>query len=374
MRPEDRLPPGPATGRRRLMVNDDGALLKQVDRVLGERAEAGLDGLVGDLQCIVVNTEPGLLQDAAREFLQFTGHDLVSAAESTDLQHCLLRRPGSADVLLTARMSDTSLFPSCQTPRCMHLPHARLETFIFATPDLARYVEIQKRRKVTFMTADTIETDTYRYIQTTPSVLTGNAVGLIEWKSGTRSYGRPGDRPLAWDLAKPNTGYQRHIRQLDHAATRVRAEDRDPAILEFMALTNYTFSFAIHVPKLNSITNVARLPDATFAMVFTSGEHPYIGDDESGPTERFVHYYGPRVHHLAFHTEEIEETFAGLKRDGMDFLVDLVGSPQEGLRQTFSQMSPTTLLVNEYIHRYGDFDGFFTQDNVAALTEATGRQ
>lgn len=370
MRAKDKLPAEP----RGLMVNDDDALLEQVDRVLRERAGAGLDGLVGDLHCIVVNTEPRLLQDAAREFLHFTRYDLVSAAESVDLRHCLLRCPGSADMLLTARVTDESPFPCCQTPRCMHLPHARLETFIFTTPDLRRYVDIQKRRNVTFMTDEILETDAYRFIQTTPSVLTGNSIGLIDWKSDVRSYDRPGDRALEWDLPKPDTGYQRNVKQLDHAATRVQAENRDPAILEFMALTNYTFSFAIHVPNLNSITNVARLPGATFAMVFTSGEHPYISDNESGPTEKFVHYYGPRVHHLAFHTEHIEETFAGLKRDGMEFLVDLVGSAEEGIKQTFAGMSPTMLLVNEYIHRYGDFDGFFTQDNVAALTEATGRQ
>ncbi len=33
--------------------------------------------------------------------------------------------------------------------------------------------------------------------------------------------------------------------------------------------------------------------------------------------------------------------------------------------------SPYTLLVNEYGHRYGDFDGFFTRSNVTLLTEAT---
>jgi len=30
--------------------------------------------------------------------------------------------------------------------------------------------------------------------------------------------------------------------------------------------------------------------------------------------------------------------------------------------------------VNEYIHRYGDFDGFFTRTNVERLTKATERQ
>jgi hypothetical protein len=35
---------------------------------------------------------------------------------------------------------------------------------------------------------------------------------------------------------------------------------------------------------------------------------------------------------------------------------------------------PYALLVNEYIHRYGDFEGFFTKGNVTLLTAATGKQ
>ncbi len=51
-----------------------------------------------------------------------------------------------------------------------------------------------------------------------------------------------------------------------------------------------------------------------------------------------------------------------------------MGAPDEGLKQTFTQPSENTLLVNEYIHRYGDFDGFFTKSNVTRLTEATEKQ
>ena len=58
----------------------------------------------------------------------------------------------------------------------------------------------------------------------------------------------------------------------------------------------------------------------------------------------------------------------------MRFLIELVGSPEEGLRQTFTEASKNTLLVTEYIHRYGDFDGFFTRSNVTRLTAATERQ
>ena len=126
--------------------------------------------------------------------------------------------------------------------------------------------------------------------------------------------------------------------------------------------------------SLNSITSVARLSASDFAMVFTSGIAPFADLETSGPTERFTHSYGPRPHHLAWDTEAIDEVFAGLVDDGQEFLLDLVGSPDEGLKQTFSTMSPHTLLVNEYIHRFGKFDGFFTKSNVILLTEATGTQ
>ena len=58
----------------------------------------------------------------------------------------------------------------------------------------------------------------------------------------------------------------------------------------------------------------------------------------------------------------------------MDFLIELIGSPKEGLKQTFSYPSKSTFLVNEYIYRYNGFDGFFTKENVADLTGATSKQ
>jgi 4-hydroxyphenylpyruvate dioxygenase-like putative hemolysin len=109
-------------------------------------------------------------------------------------------------------------------------------------------------------------------------------------------------------------------------------------------------------------------------MVFTSGITPYTTDEASGPTEMFIRNYGTRVHHMAFRTERIEETVARLREDGLDFLLDIVGSEEEGLKQIFSVPSQNTLIVNEYIHRYGGFDGFFTRSNVEKLTEATTRQ
>jgi hypothetical protein len=125
---------------------------------------------------------------------------------------------------------------------------------------------------------------------------------------------------------------------------------------------------------MNSITNVARLNGGKYAQVFTTGISPFKDVKSSGPTEKFVYNYGKRVHHIAFDTPRIEDTFQELKDRDQGFLLDLVGSPEEGLKQTFTVASENTLLVNEYIHRYGDFDGFFTRSNVTLLTEATDRQ
>ncbi len=259
-------------------------------------------------------------------------------------------------------------------PKAAGLPHTRLETLVFETTDLDRYVAIQKARGVNFLSDAIVQSNSYSFIQTVPSTFSGMSFGFIQWSGAARNYASPESTPLDWRLRKPDYPYLGNVKELDHAAVRVEARDRDPAIIEFLHLTNYRFDFSIYVETLNSITNVARLPGSKFAAVFTSGIHPYVDDETSGPTEKFVHNYGTRVHHIAFRTENIEATVAALKDAGMEFLLDLVGSEEEGLKQIFSLPSVNTLLVTEYIHRYGDFAGFFTKSNVTLLTAATAKQ
>ena len=57
---------------------------------------------------------------------------------------------------------------------------------------------------------------------------------------------------------------------------------------------------------------------------------------------------------------------------GKGFLLDVIGSKEQGLKQIFSNASEHSSLIIEYVKRYGSFDGFFTQENVAKLTEAAG--
>jgi hypothetical protein len=354
--------------------NSDEYLRKEVTFVLEQRRKLGLDGLVKGLRCVVINTEPDRQKATVDETLRFTGLDVTEAFEDADFRTVVLRAEGSADFLIRSRKRDNPFLLLNRFPKSKHLPNTRLETFVFETPDIERYVSIQKRRGIEFLTHDIVYSDHFSFIQTVPSPYTGNSTGFIQWCQNSDCYAPSGATPLKWTFTKPHNEPAKNVKELDHAATRVRAEDRDAAIIEFMNLTNYHFDFAIYVKVFNSITSVARFSHKDFAMVFTSGIGPYIDDETSGPTEKFVHNYGPRVHHIAFRTEAIEETVSALKEDGMSFLLELAGSPEEGLKQIFSNPSENTLLVNEYIHRYGDFDGFFTKSNVTLLTGATAKQ
>jgi 4-hydroxyphenylpyruvate dioxygenase-like putative hemolysin len=354
--------------------NSDEYLHKEVEVVLEERHKYGLDGLVKGLNNVIINTEPDRQKAAVEELLRYTGLNIAEAFEDSDFRTVVLKTQGSADFLLRSRKKETPFLSLNRFPKSEHVPNTRLETFVFETANVEKYVSIQKQRGIEFLTDDIIDSDNFSFIQTVPSVYTGNSIGIIQWRRNKGRYNSSGSTPLDWQFRKPDDSTVKNIRELDHAATRVRAEDRDTAVIEFMNLTNYKFDFAIYVKVFNSITSVARFSSEDFAMVFTSGISPYIDDEKSGPTEKFVHNYGPRVHHMAFMTEQIEDTVSALKRNGMNFLIDLVGSPQEGLKQIFSSPSENTLLVNEYIHRYGDFDGFFTKSNVTLLTGATSKQ
>jgi hypothetical protein len=350
-------------------------LQKRASLALDNRRNAGLEGLVGNLDAVIIATEPDHLVPAVYELLRYTGLSCVEAFFEQEFQSYVLSIPGSASVIVRSRDLPENPFVELNKARMTGtLPNTRLETFVFDTKNLQDYVAIQKARGVEFLTPAPIESENYSFIQTVPSRFTGNSLGFIEWFRKDRIYVPLRGTSIAPDIAKPAYRHLKNISVLDHTATRVRAQDRDAAILEFVALTNYHYDFAVHVKSLNSITSVARRNPDDFAMVLTSGITRFRNNTDSGPTEKFIQNYGTRVHHMAFRTIDIEATVETLKKDGMAFLLDLVGSENEGLRQIFSEPSQNTLIVNEYIQRYGDFDGFFTRSNVERLTRATERQ
>jgi hypothetical protein len=117
--------------------------------------------------------------------------------------------------------------------------------------------------------------------------------------------------------------------------------------------------------------------------VFTANNTPYFVNHFKifpSPTENFVRNYGPRLHHIALAVkdgnqqgmENIDFVVNAISEQGKSFLLDVVGSKDEGLKQIFSSASEHSSLIIEYVQRFGGFQGFFTKDNVAELTHAAG--
>ena len=355
--------------------NDDKKLLEKVEKVKADRKKSGIDSLVGRLQFAVINVEMQYLNGAAQEMTEYTGYAPAYAFEDEASTNVVMKEKSSADIIIRARKQGNNPFRAYNDyPKSKQLINTRLETFAFLTDDIEKYFDIRKSRGISFLTDEIQDMGEYLYVQTEPSKYTGISTGIIQWKGEKGSYRTVNSNDIGIGFMVDKPDYANKIGFFDHAAIRVRACDRDNAIIEFMNITNYDFKFSIYVKSLNSITNVARLSAEEFALVFTSGIGPYESDEKSGPTEKFIHNYGPRVHHMAFITQDIEEIFEDLKYDGLEFLSELVGSEQEGLKQTFSQESKCTFIVNEYIQRYGEFDGFFTKGNVEELTRATEKQ
>jgi hypothetical protein len=360
-------------------ANNDERLKEKAEEVVARRGRLGLEGMVGDLSAVRLNCQPKRLEEAVAWFLDTTGFAAGDSFLDRGLATHRLTRLGSADFLFTARhgAGENPFAAFNGFPRSAHLPDTRVECYVYECDDVRAYHRIQREQGVGFLTPEPVRTDTYIYVETEPSPYVGNSIGLVQWLAEPGTWNHPGTREFAPAPAGPARGekpWLDKVGRLDHSAIRVHARDRDPAILEFMSLTGHRFDFAVYVESLNSITNVARRGPADYAQVFTSGVTPFTTAEASGPTETFMANYGTRTHHLAFDTRDVDEVFAALAADGLGFISDLLGSPQEGLKQAFSEPCPQTLVVNEYIHRFGDFDGFFTRSNVTELTRATGRQ
>jgi hypothetical protein len=178
------------------------------------------------------------------------------------------------------------------------------------------------------------------------------------------------------------------ILPIDHLATRVYSQNREVAILEWLSWSSYYYWGSFDIKDQNSSTNVTKSVHfddelRSPAKVFTANNTPYFVNHLDGlpsPTENFVRNYGPRLHHIALAVrdgereglENIDYVVGEIARQGKKFLLDVIGSKDEGLKQIFSSASEHSSLIIEYVQRFGDFDGFFTKQNVAGLTHAAG--
>jgi hypothetical protein len=373
-------------------------------KLLEERDRVGLSDMIRQIDALMITVEPGHSVDYVGELCLMTPYHYLVTLESEAHHTHILRIDMSAPDILVREVKDPNtrgIFRSLNEvyPIGAVKPNSRYMGEVFRVENPHAVVELQKSRDVRFFNQDQI-----RRLElpgnmaiVKPSPYTHNIVAYWERpESDIRVYALGwssirGDIDAAYRKAKETQeklGIAGLLLPVDHLATRVYSQNREAAILEYLTLSSYYYWGSYDIMDQNSSTNVTKSvhhpnePESP-AKVFTAANHPYFVNHLlrlPSPTEQFVRNFGPRLHHIAVAVRDgetagmanIDHVVSSLRDCGQDFLLDVIGSQEEGLKQIFSSASEYSSLIVEYVQRFGDFQGFFTKQNVANLTHAAG--
>lgn len=373
-------------------------------RLLEERDRIGLSTAVRQIDALMITVEPGNSLAYVAELCLMTPYHYLVTLESQNHDTHILRIDMSAPDILIREVKDPhtrGIFRSLNEvyPIGAHKPNSRYMGEIFRVENLHAVIEMQKSRDVRFFNQDQIRRLELpgNMAVVKPSPYTHNIVGYWERpETDIRVYALGwsvirNDVNAAYQNAKENQarlGLDNLLLPIDHLATRVYSQNREAAILEYLTLTSYYYWGSYDIADQNSSTNVTKSVHhanelESPAKVFTAANHPYFVNHLlklPSPTEQFVRNFGPRLHHIAVAVADgeragkanIDYVVDSLRDCGQQFLLDVIGSREEGLKQIFSSASEYSSLIVEYVQRFGDFQGFFTKDNVADLTHAAG--
>ena len=375
-----------------------------LQRLLEERDRSGLTGMVDQIEAIMITVDPGHAVRYIGELALMTPYHYLVTLESESHWTHVLRIDMNSPDFLVREVKDRrtrGIFRSLNEvyPIGARKPNSRYMGEILRVTDLHSVVECQQAREFRFFSQD----DTRKLelpgniAIVKPSPYTHNIVGYMERpEEQLRIYalGISNINPEVQDVYLAAKELQRQLRiqglimPIDHLATRVYSQNREVAILEWLSLSSYYYWGSYDIRDQNSSTNVTKSVhhDSEIhspAKVFTANNTPYFVNHLErlpSPAETFVRNYGPRLHHIALavrdgETDGIENIEFVVKRiadQGRDFLLDVIGSREQGLKQIFSSASQHSSLIIEYVQRFGDFEGFFTRENVAQLTHAAG--
>lgn len=373
-------------------------------KLLEDRDRIGLTDMVHEIDTMMITVEPGCSVAYISELALMTPyHYLVTLESESHWTHVLRIDMKSPDIIVR-EVRDPNLhgiFRSLNDvyPIGAHKPNSRYMGEIFRVTNLHEVVELQKAREIRFFNQDQI-----RKLElpgnmaiVKPSPYTHNIVGYWERPPEDIRVYALGVSVIHHDVnrgyleakeTQAKLGLDQLILPIDHLATRIYSQNREVAILEYLTLSSYYYWGSYDITSQNSSTNVTKSVHyaderVSPAKVFTAANHPYFVNHLVGlpsPTENFVRNYGPRLHHIALGVADgetngqinIDYVVDAIKAKGKDFLLDVIGSKDEGLKQIFSSASEHSSLIIEYVQRFGDFDGFFTKQNVAELTHAAG--
>ena len=371
-------------------------------RLLKERDDLGLTAMIHEIDALMITVDPDhSIQYIAELALMTPYHYLVTLESESHWTH-ILRIDLSSPDLIIREVKDPNLrgiFRSLNEiyPVGAKKPNSRYMGEIIRVSSLHDVVRLQEEREFRFFKQnETRKLELPGNVMfSKPSPYTHNVVGYLEREPNELRVYALGmsvinqEVQAAYVAAKElqtKLGIGELLLPVDHLATRVYSQNREVAILEYLSLSSYYFWGAYNIFDQNSSTNVTKsvhpIPESKSpAKVFTANNTPYFVTHLlhlPSPTETFVRNYGPRLHHIALAVkdgekdgiENIDIVVNAIAEQGKGFLLDVIGSKEEGLKQIFSNASEHSSLIIEYVQRFGKFDGFFTQDNVAALTAA----
>ena len=375
-----------------------------LQKLLEERDQVGLTELIHQIDALMITVEPGNALAYVAELCLMTPYEYLVTLESQEHFTHILRIDMNAPDILVREVKDPNtrgIFRSLNEvyPIGAFKPNSRYMGEVLRVTNLHAVVEVQKARDIRFFNQDQI-----RKLE-----LPGN-MAVVKPSPYTHNIVSYWDRPdpevrvyaLGWSSIRNDMnaayldaketqdklGFNKLLLPVDHLATRVYSQNREAALLEYLTLTSYYYWGSYDIASQNSSTNVTKSVHyanelQSPAKVFTAANHPYFVNHLlhlPSPTEQFVRNYGPRLHHLAVAVADgdtagkanIDYVVDTLRSCGKDFLLDVIGSREEGLKQVFSSASEYSSLIVEYVQRFGDFQGFFTKENVAELTHAAG--
>ncbi len=373
-------------------------------RLLEERDRSGLTDMIDQVEAIMITVDPGHSIRYIGELALMTPYHYLVTLESKSHWTHILRIDMNSPDFLVREVKDRrtrGIFRSLNEvyPIGARKPNSRYMGEILRVTDMHGVVECQQAREFRFFSQDDI-----RRLElpgnlaiVKPSPYTHNIVGYIERPlDQIRVYalGISSISPAVQEVYLAAKELQKQLRidglilPIDHLATRVYSQNREVAILEWLSQSSYYYWGSYDIHDQNSSTNVTKSVHHNSelhspAKVFTANNTPYFVNHLvrlPSPTETFVRNYGPRLHHIALAVrdgetdgrENIEHVVSQIAAQGRDFLLDVIGSREQGLKQIFSSASEHSSLIIEYVQRFGDFQGFFTRENVAQLTHAAG--
>ena len=376
-------------------------------KIFERRIASGLEDLFGTMCAVVVQVQTGDAINYLQELYCMTPYRYAkSYISDTHKIYCLINTKKSPAFIVLEPLDpdftdDISRF-NRMYPNSREKFNARYVGEIYQCKDKNETIKILDSHGFRFHDASSTENKFYcnQLIHfTRMSDFTYNSIGYMD-KSifdfdslnlGQRFY-LTKEQDALLDKAEQHShdnGTKSLLKGIDHMATRILAGEREDAILEFLCLSKYYFWGAYNIFDMNSSTNVNRIPNgddiASPAKVFTANNTSFMVNSFKNlpmPTETFVLNYGRRMHHIAYEvidgdhptgSKNIDYVINTLRtEDHIEFLAQVFGACTDApdLKQIFSKHSIYSLLITEYVERCHGFDGFFTKENVAALTEA----